>query len=503
VVEKPLCSDEIKELDYCEALLARIRLARALYAVSIGFEKLSASSQCRGGETLKKSIVFALAQIEILKKSREWLGDIQRNIPTGVFDPATAKILSHPSPTARIADILSWDKTLERLVKLLQHSQAICEFPLDYVGNNTTQPSFEYLEAFFERFGYWNCDIVARSRLTLVFCSNKKVFGLYDISDILKTFMEASYHVPPSIFSDIAAEFMTFFSNSVVQWFKTLCFNPARQRRKIHKQAGDWAELQRMASEVDSKILPNEMNHQYLSCMILDFVLAKMIYHLRLGFQLELYASHEFPMIYWYIDYLRGMENQNLTYRSQMEAPKSSKTQKKKSKAKKPQPQNPTTNAVEHLIMNAQSSMTRAIFRLIFAANSKLHINTHDAQFPLSSPELRFYHRFSLFHNFLQPAPLLYDHFVETTDVKMLSPEQLFEGAVESFKEARGFVERILHNHAPKLSPEQHQQLHQLAKAAITNTVHIQLYTKTKKLKSQPTFDFSIHPEYPVISWHS
>lgn len=108
-----------------------------------------------------------------------------------------------------------------------------------------------------------------------------------------------------------------------------------------------------------------------------------MTHYLQLGFDLDLYYDEDFPMLYWYLDYLFGVQYQNQMYVKQLEIDihqlqkagrilpilNNLSSGKKKKTQKKNKPNKKVKNAVpgvEQHLVEANIALCRGIFRVSY-----------------------------------------------------------------------------------------------------------------------------------------
>ncbi|KAL2919397.1 N-alpha-acetyltransferase, non-catalitic subunit [Polyrhizophydium stewartii] len=93
--------------------------------------------------------------------------------------------------------------------------------------------------------------------------------------------------------------------------FKLFCFNRARQRRNLFKAIEAWDAVQQECEALDVEITAIHEGHDdaeqqqyYFSSWVYTQKLRAMTECYALGFELELYYVNEYPMIFWYLQYL-------------------------------------------------------------------------------------------------------------------------------------------------------------------------------------------------------
>jgi hypothetical protein len=346
------------------------------------------------------------------------------------------------------------------------------------------------------------------------------MFGKISLHDMIKDAM-SKYGIPSSHLSDgDVVAFIDKVVATVANSMRAYCYNLARQRRRIARVLEEWAALQMEGNIVDEKLggsrefadIP-----RYLGCWLLHNVAPLMVQYLVLGFQLELYSTDEYPMIFWYLDYIFGIAHQNTNYISHMKeleiakgyTTNSSKGggKKKTGKSGKPKPNKkksvPPPPTPYQIYLEAQHNLVRGMSRMLYGVKCF----NKPVQFPFGSPETKFYQRFGPFHKLDQPTPLFYNHYLETTDPTVLNGVTLLQGAAESFRVARTSIEKLVHQYSgvPGSSVLYNQEnLHPLAKVCISNTLQLQLLFGKTKFATVPlpsSYDFGVHKHYPVVSW--
>ena len=107
---------------------------------------------------------------------------------------------------------------------------------------------------------------------------------------------------------DILKTYLNRISMVFVEYFRINCHNRSRQRRMLCKMVAEWEILQEEAAAVDEvfhALQENEENDEeentpyYYSTWAYSIKLSIIEKILFLGFELDLYGSHEYIMIYW------------------------------------------------------------------------------------------------------------------------------------------------------------------------------------------------------------
>ncbi|RUS20438.1 Mak10 subunit, NatC N-terminal acetyltransferase-domain-containing protein [Endogone sp. FLAS-F59071] len=265
---------------------------------------------------------------------------------------------------------------------------------------------------------------------------------------------------------------------------KTNCHNRARLQRILCKLLNTWEALQDEAEQIDAKLhklakidpivlglklTKGEASYPYyLSSWVFHQKLTMMEEILFLGFELELYATHEYLMIYWYLDYVLQCHLQHFErvaahtevteqaakakaawVAAQTAAQTVVQDTRKSKKHKKPKatlislpPMFNTNNSTQpsltppitkpeidslRLLNGARQNLCRGIYRVwlsdctrafsefaILALSKTGHFRPPVPRF--DDEPTRFSHRFKMFGNLVSPAWLRYEDFAESAD---------------------------------------------------------------------------------------
>jgi len=100
----------------------------------------------------------------------------------------------------------------------------------------------------------------------------------------------------------------------------------------------------------------------------------------------------------------------------------------------------------------------------------------------------------------IQPQPLLYAHYLETSDVSQLATETLYSGAIESFTSCKASCEKLVQMQN-SLSKNALEEIRGLMKIAVSNSVQLH-FISTGRIPKDATVgaDFKISKTYPVIT---
>nr|KJB23631.1 hypothetical protein B456_004G107900 [Gossypium raimondii] len=308
---EPLQSNPNLEEGFCKALLCRLRFRKHFFHVLSCMKR----PQGRGLESARKHIASCLTELESILKSADFLrscfdesceGDIDDKTTASGFEPIGFDAmlnsrLSAPTPP-RAIKILSWKKAVEYFVKLLHDLDVICSYSLD--------PRLESLLRFVVQFQKSQPDLVARSHLQLLLVQDGKLYG----RDPFFAVINKAAALPEATKNHDIQKNESFLQLGmlVMNLLKILCTNAAWQRRKLGKFLQDWRVIYvqlELAFRNEYGEVSSSSNDENTCMKIFQHILLwveEQTYwiafrFLILGFELELYSTGEYCMVYWYL----------------------------------------------------------------------------------------------------------------------------------------------------------------------------------------------------------
>ncbi|KAB2016619.1 hypothetical protein ES319_D08G107800v1 [Gossypium barbadense] len=308
---EPLQSNPNLEEGFCKALLCRLRFRKHFFHVLSCMKR----PQGRGLESARKHIASCLTELESILKSADFLrscfdesceGDIDDKTTASGFEPIGFDAmlnsrLSAPTPP-RAIKILSWKKAVEYFVKLLHDLDVICSYSLD--------PHLESLLRFVVQFQKSQPDLVARSHLQLLLVQDGKLYG----RDPFFAVINKAAALPEATKNHDIQKNESFLQLGmlVMNLLKILCTNAAWQRRKLGKFLQDWRVIYvqlELAFRNEYGEVSSSSNDENTCMKIFQHILLwveEQTYwiafrFLILGFELELYSTGEYCMVYWYL----------------------------------------------------------------------------------------------------------------------------------------------------------------------------------------------------------
>lgn len=493
------------EHDDLVALFSRVKLVRLIYQTlcSLGRRDQPALADCP----------------RLLANCSELLTTVHRTVGRGVqpeiesdhpaimgFDPLVNQRLLPPT-FPRYTKIKSRIEALDYFEELLNRLKVVCKI--------TNYSSFHSALDFFIEFSRHGPCILSRSILQLLYLPQcNKVFGTLNFVDVLrdaaKNFIFPPALMPKStlLYNPQAKEYVDTFLSHCVRPFGNLIqlcgHNRARQRDKLAHLLEDFATLQDEAERVDAYLhnlsLKSETPRPHLACFgtwILYHTLKIMIMYLLSGFELELYSTHEYHYIFWYMyEFLYGWLVSALSradsflveQESMVEAHKGRGAKKNKAKKKKMRPY-----GKEIMIYQSLQSICGGLYKAMVGFRLDKKIKLPHPEF--DNEQVRYEHRFAPFASLLTPPPMQYAEFCDMTSLLRYdqppTSTNLYLSGCQHFHKARSLLETI--------PPD--QEVNDLLKVAKTNFVVLKLLAGGHKKDSTipPDFDFTTHHHFPII----
>ncbi|XP_072050526.1 N-alpha-acetyltransferase 35, NatC auxiliary subunit-like isoform X2 [Amphiura filiformis] len=510
--------DAAKELEHeqCIAVQSRIKFCRMFYMALLSFNKKEVKS---GVEEARKLLLQASDLLPALRKSihlgiqpvdqEPTEGQSSDHAVIMGFEPLVNQRLLPPT-FPRYSKILDSNAAVEYFEGLVARLKAVC----DVIALN----SFHVVLDFFSDFSKQCPCVLSRSILQLIFLpyANKKVYGIEMLPDVLRDCIRM-FVCPPAL-----AAKSPLYNNShakemvdslLLHSVRPMCtlvqiqgHNHARQRDKLGQVLEELATLQEEAEKVDanlhSLLSKAEPKRSYQACFgswVMYHTLRVMIRHVLSGFELELYATHEYHYIFWYLaDFLYAWFISTVTRADSMlqehetsylDTPPKGRSNKKKNKRKKTRP-------LEKELMQAQGLQTlcSAYYKAVVGFTLDGKLKRPNCEF--DNEKVRFEHRFGNFANVLTPPLVQYEQFLEVTDTRKFDQPptalDMYYAACKLFMQASAVLEKI---------PNPSTELSSIVRVAKTNMVVLKLLMGGHKRDSHhpPDFEFTTNKTFPII----
>ncbi|CAJ0746410.1 3760_t:CDS:10, partial [Entrophospora sp. SA101] len=273
-----------------------------------------------------------------------------------------------------------------------------------------------------------------------------------------------------------------------------LCHNRSRQRRNMCNVLTDWELLQEKAEHIDLELqgLTGESPLITKEGPSFSFHLSSWVYHRKLtliedilfiGFELELYGTHEFPMIYWYIDYLLGVHYQHLD-RISIHA-----NDHRKSNLRSISLSKSITSLIinQQILTMAKQDLCRGIYRAIPALQRTGRMTSPALEF--DDEGVRFMQRFRMYRNLGSPAIFTYNDYKKVTNWDHVSTLDLLNASLQNFQSAKITLAKLKNLNVSECRMEFGEVEFKESQNSPENTL----------VNKPVNLEFIYHPWYPVI----
>lgn len=495
---EPFQNNPDLEEGFCKSLLCRLRFRKHFYHVVTNMKR----PQGRGLELAKKHIACCFEELESMIKSAEFLRSINASgtledgmknettasgcQPVG-FDSTLNSRLSAPTPP-RAIETISWKKAAEYFQKLLHELEIICSYSLD--------PVFEGVLRFVVEFQKFQPELVARAHLQHLLVQDGKLYGRDSVFAVI---CKASLLPEVAKNHDIQKnETVVQLGQLLITLLRVLCTNISWQRRKLGKILQDWriihVQLELAFRKECGDISATSSNENI--CMkicrhILIWVEEQTYWiasrFLMLGFELDLYSTGEYCMVYWYM-YIILIKLAERTHMREMTSNEISKKKGKKKRdlVKDGGKDNQLPPAI--LFLQCHVYLAEGLTMMLAALRNERQIYLSTG--PFNSEHERFVQHFELLLKACLPDHVSYYSFEETTAHARLSSVSMYN----CFKETQRIAKELRSNFSN--DSDKMAELRRIEQVAEHNSVALSLISRLgavdASLKVQ--FEFSHHP---------
>ncbi|XP_031382866.1 N-alpha-acetyltransferase 35, NatC auxiliary subunit isoform X1 [Punica granatum] len=496
---EPLQNNPMLEEGYCRAILARLRFRKHFYHVLMCLKR----PQGRGLQLARKHVASCISE---LKAIRELSGQhtacggqtisedrttASGRQPVG-FDASLNARLSAPTPPRSIK-ILSWSEAIEYFLKLLQD--------LDIISSCSLENSLDCVLHFVVQFQKSQPDLVARAHLQRLLLQDGKLFGREAIFSVI-----SKAATLPEVVKNHDIEKMECviqLGQLVINLLRILCANSAWQRRKLGKILQDWRvtyiqlELALRSKFGEPSGTPSGEN----ICMnilkqLLVWVEEKVYWiasrFLMLGFELELYSTSEYGMVYWYIYVVSVKLVEKLHHRISI----SNRGKRVKCRGKKKRvPGKDATRDIQFsptvLFLQSHICLAEGLTMMLAALRNEKMIL--ESPTPFNSDQERFFQHFELLQKAGIPDHNSYQSFEGSTKNASLSMLAMYN----HFKDAQRIAKEVKSSFSD--DPERLSELRRIEQVAEHNSVALSLLCRVGDALDSSlklSFEFSHHPHF-------
>lgn len=421
-----------------------------------------------------------------LRKEDESLGDASYPVIMG-FEPLINHKLS-PASYPRSPVIKSRAEAIECIKNLILRLKGSIEASNTF-AHKSFNKSFEAIEEFSKYFRPNSC-VISRSLLQTLYLPNRS--DKLQKDELIQSLMEYCEPVIQAIRKDevksvILDEFLKEALRIFSQVINIYGHNAARQHKRYPEFILSFKNAQYSAYLLKSAFQSNIVYSWitfHLSRLCLKYILA--------GIELELFSTHEFPYVYWYLYEIlyRNERDQieqakQLILENQVALINDNQAKNNKSKVKK-QRKKAADCTVWHdnclLCNDAYRYLTGGLFLLTYGLRMQGKIPTPSTEF--TTEEIGFEHRFSNI-----TATSVYQSYKKTLD-RLEKLEYIYREAMECFTEAKNLFEVI----------GQHEACLKVCKTNIV-VARILASNQDSFVDRNAEFCFEIHPSFPTVKF--
>ncbi|KIW68012.1 hypothetical protein PV04_03988 [Phialophora macrospora] len=245
--------------------------------------------------------------------------------------------------------------------------------------------------------------------------------------------------------------FVNRCSHSFLNLFRTLCLNRCRVRRTMCHAAVEWDQIQAEAEELDGLIqstinepaIPypagEEPTFSYsFSSWVYHYKLVQLRTILQMGFELSIYAPHEFAGMYWYLSFLSSTHLNHLERITFFVA-----SQQRSGSSEQREVQTTLKLLYRHFTwLKAVEAMAKALHRVFTVLQRHGHFRKSAVAY--ASDALRYELRMRPFLHLSIPEPINMDVAQQSSSLHGLSDESLIAQASNLIHTARKAWEEVL-----------------------------------------------------------
>ncbi|KAK6151714.1 hypothetical protein DH2020_014349 [Rehmannia glutinosa] len=464
--------------------------------------------QGKGLELAKKHIQSCLSELDSMLKSEEFLrhtcacGTLEDGIedkttasgcqPIG-FDSTLNSRSAAPTPP-RAIKLLSWKKAVNYFQKLLHDLEIICSYSLD--------PILEDALRFVVDFQKFQPDLVARAYVQLLLVQDGKLYGREPLFAVICK--AALLHEGAKNHDVQKNETVTQLGQLLISLLRLLCTNTAWQRRKLGKILQDWriiyVQLELAfrkefgditSTSIDQNVCLKICKHILIWVEEQTYWIA--LRFLVLGFELELYSTSEYCMVYWYI-YVILIKLAEKTHLKMM---LSNDSGRRKSKKKRDYVKD---MGKDYQIPPAVSLLQCYIYVAEGLMMMLASLRNENKMFlclgPFNSEQERFMQHFELLQKACLPDHASYFSFRETISNARFSTLSMYN----CFKDAQRIAKELRGNFAN--DPDRMAELRRIEQVAEHNSVALNLLCQLGNIEPSLKFSFEFihHPHFAVAA---
>ncbi|KAL3622966.1 hypothetical protein CASFOL_031782 [Castilleja foliolosa] len=471
---EPLQTNFELEEGFCKAVLCRLRFLHFYHVLTC-----MRRHQGKGLELAKKHIQSCVAELDSMLKSEEFLrhacasgaleGGIEDNTtasgcqPIG-FDSTLNSRSATPTPP-RAINLLSWKKAVNYFQKLLHDLEIVCSYSFDPVLEDVLR-----LVVDFQKF---QPDLVSRAYIQLLLVQDGKLYGRESMFAVV---------CKAALLPEGAKSHDVQNNETIAQLGQLLI---RLLELAFRKDFGDIT-----STSVDQNACLKISKHILIWVEEQTYWIA--LRFLILGFELELYSTNEYCMVYWYI-YVILIKLAEKTHHKMMLSNDSGrrKSKKKRDFVKDLGKDYQVPSAV--LLLQCYIYVAEGLMMMLASLRNENRILCLG---PFNSEQERFMQLFELLQKACLPDHAPYFTFRETISNARFSTLSMYN----CFKDAQKIAKELRGNFAN--DPDRLAELRRIEQVTEHNSVALNLICQLGTLEPslKISFEFIHHPHFAVAA---
>eukprot|EP00828_Plagiopyla_frontata_P009647 TRINITY_DN14994_c0_g1_i3.p1 TRINITY_DN14994_c0_g1~~TRINITY_DN14994_c0_g1_i3.p1 ORF type:complete len:337 (-),score=55.99 TRINITY_DN14994_c0_g1_i3:213-1223(-) len=291
-------------------------------------------------------------------------------------------------------------------------------------------------------------------------------------------------------------EFMTKAEIMGIEWISKFLRNKYKIRRDLTKYYSDLSILIHESNQTDEALFKQKGLQNIFLIWSFDLGIKSMVYQLNLGFEQELYSYLDYPIIYFWLDYLYSiMETNHKNYCPKFNKHFISAWEQKIQVEKQKKKLTPFQRMFffESLYYKALQNLTKFLkYFTYLLAKKKLFRQVDDH----STLELRYKHRTKIFNQVYFVKKFEFKEYEESMESNLFKNEMdlkpLLDEAVKQFKQL---------SQEPNIPEYIIKESAKLSRIAILNSMALLTYNKNKTLPASELNVVLSNKEHPVYQY--
>lgn len=312
--------------------------------------------------------------------------------------------------------------------------------------------------------------VYVRALLQSFLTINNSMLGRYNMKDFISEDIRCLV-LPRGLLPDLAGDmvdiptdqqiehssqldlFVNRCAQSFLNLFRTFCLNRCRVRRTLCHATIEWDQIQAEAEELDTstQFLANEEPVPYppgeaptfsysFSSWVYHYKLMQLRHVLQMGFELSIYAPHEFSLMYWYLSFL---SNTHLSHLERISFFVSSNGRTNPNVFRHEDVEGSLRQLYRHFTwLKATEALAKALHRIFTVIQRHGHLPLPSLAY--TSDRFRYELRMRPFLHMSIPEPISLDTAQRASSLRELSDKVLLDQASKATQIAKKAWEEVL-----------------------------------------------------------